>query len=66
VSCFGHGCGEAAVSFIDWNAVRGMMGMLFPVEAENLSQFAFREFHLFFARAAYDWKCETYVYVHQA
>jgi len=35
VSCFGHGSDEAAVSFIDWNAVyRGMMGMFFSVEAE--------------------------------
>ena len=41
-----------------------MMGMLFSVEAENLSQFAFWKFHRFLARAAYDWKCETCV--HQA
>jgi len=41
-----------------------MMEMLFSVEAEILLQFAFREFHCFFAHAAYDWKCETYM--HQA
>ena len=39
VSCFGHGSGKA----VNWNT----MGMLFSVEAANLSQSAFRKFHRF-------------------
>jgi len=29
-----------AAIFIEWNAIPGMMGMFFSVEAENLFQFA--------------------------
>jgi len=47
VSCFVHDSGEAAVTFVDWNAILGNDGNAFLSRRWNLSQFAFRQFHRF-------------------
>jgi len=64
VSCFRHGSGEVAVSFINWNAIPGNDGNAFLSRSRDLVAVCFPGVPLFFAHAAYDWKCETYM--HQA
>jgi len=58
VSCFGHGYGKAAVSFINWNAVLGNDGDAFLSRSGEFVPVRL------FACAAYVCKYETYM--HQA
>jgi len=54
VSCYGHGSGEMAVSFIDWNAVPVNDGNAFLSRSREFVPVRLPEVPSFFAHAAYD------------